>query len=62
MQPVKISTGITDFTFTELKDAGLNEGDQLVTGSTGGRSASANRLPGAGGPGGPGGGGRPPGR
>jgi HlyD family secretion protein len=59
LQPVKITTGITDFTFTELKDGGLNEGDQLVTGATGGRSASANRLPGAGGPGG---GGRPPGR
>jgi hypothetical protein len=59
MQPVKITTGITDFTFTELKDGGLNDGDQLVTGATGGRASATNRLPGTGGPGG---GGRPPGR
>jgi HlyD family secretion protein len=59
LQPVKVETGITDFTFTELKDGGVNEGDSLVTGETGGsRASNAPRL---GGPGGPGGG-RPPGR
>jgi HlyD family secretion protein len=56
LQPVKVTTGITDFTFTELKDGGVNDGDQLVTGEIGGnRASNAPRL------GGPGGG-RPPGR
>lgn len=59
VQPVKVSTGITDFTFTELKDGSVNDGDQLVTGETGGNRASNG--PRLGGPGGPGGG-RPPGR
>jgi HlyD family secretion protein len=50
LQPVKITTGITDFTFTELKDGGLKEGDPVVTGQTGGRTAATtNRLPGTGG-------------
>jgi HlyD family secretion protein len=58
LQPVKITAGITDFTFTEVKDGSVNEGDQVVTGSTGGsRAGGAPRL-GAGGPGG----GRPGGR
>jgi HlyD family secretion protein len=55
LQPVKISAGITDFTFTEVKDGGLNEGDQVVTGATGGRASSAPRL----GQGAPSGGARP---
>jgi HlyD family secretion protein len=59
LQPVKVTTGITDFTFTELKDGSVNDGDQLVTGETGGNRASNG--PRLGGPGGPGGG-RPPGR
>lgn len=58
LQPVKVNVGITDFTFTEVKDSGLNDGDQVVTGSTGGsRAGGAPRL-GQGGPGG----GRPGGR
>jgi HlyD family secretion protein len=58
LQPVKITAGITDFTFTEVKDGGLNDGDQVVTGQTGGsRAGGAPRL-GQGGPGG----GRPGGR
>jgi HlyD family secretion protein len=56
LEPVKVTTGITDFTFTELKSGDVKEGDALVTGSTGGRAAAASRLPGTGG------GGRPPGR
>ena len=56
LKPVKVTTGITDFTFTELKSGDVKEGDALVTGSTGGRAAAASRLPGTGG------GGRPPGR
>jgi HlyD family secretion protein len=58
LQPVKITAGITDFTFTEVKDGGLSDGDQVVTGQTGGsRAGGAPRL-GAGGPSG----GRPGGR
>jgi hypothetical protein len=58
LQPVKITAGITDFTFTEVKDGSVNDGDQVVTGQTGGsRAGGAPRL----GPGGPGGG-RPGGR
>ena len=48
LEPVKITTGITDFTFTELKSGEIKEGDALVTGSTGGRAAGAAGLPGAG--------------
>jgi HlyD family secretion protein len=55
LQPVKITTGITDFTFTELKNGELKQGDNVVTGQTGGRAATTNRLPGTGG-------GRRPGR
>jgi HlyD family secretion protein len=55
LEPVKIRTGITDFTFTEVKSGDLKDGDALVTGSTGGRAA-ASGLPGTGR------GGRPPGR
>lgn len=54
LQPVKITTGITDLTFTEVKDGGLNEGDSVVTGATNQRGG-AGRL----GAGGVGGGGRP---
>jgi HlyD family secretion protein len=58
LQPVKITAGITDFTFTEVKDGSLSDGDQVVTGQTGGsRAGGAPRL-GQGGPGG----GRPGGR
>ena len=58
LQPVKVTAGITDFTFTEVKDGGLNDGDQVVTGATGGRAG--NNAPRLGGQG-PGGG-RPGGR
>lgn len=58
LEPVKIVSGITDFTFTEVKDGGLKDGDQVVTGATGGRAG--NNAPRLGGQG-PGGG-RPGGR
>jgi len=56
LEPVKVKTGITDFTNTALLDGKINEGDQLVTGSQTARSGGAPRL--GTGPGG----GRPPGR
>jgi HlyD family secretion protein len=52
--PVQIKTGITDHTITEVVQVlkgSLNDGDQLVTGTT--KLASANRAPGAPGVGGP---------
>jgi hypothetical protein len=53
LEPVRIKTGITDHTFTELVQ-GLNgtlrEGDELVTGvSQGKTSGSAPRMGGPGG-------------
>ena len=56
LEPVKVKTGITDFTNTALLDGNIKEGDQLVTGSQVARSGGAPRL--GAGPGG----GRPPGR
>jgi HlyD family secretion protein len=56
LEPVKVKTGITDFTNTALLDGNIKEGDQLVTGSQVARSGGGPRL--GGGPGG----GRPPGR
>ena len=53
LEPVKVKTGITDFTNTALLDGNLKEGDQLVAGFQVAKS-NASRL------GGPGGG-RPPG-
>ena len=45
LQPVKLKTGITDHTFTELtqvlQGGGLNEGDELVTGAKAARTASS---------------------
>ena len=55
--PVQIKTGITDHTVTEVAQVlkgSLNDGDQLITGSSK-TSATANRAPGA-----PGVGGGPP--
>ncbi|MBI2683640.1 MAG: efflux RND transporter periplasmic adaptor subunit [Acidobacteriales bacterium] len=40
LQPVKIKTGITDFTFTALVAGDLKEGDLLITGSQGARPAA----------------------
>ena len=53
--PVLIKTGITDHTVTEVAQVlkgSLNDGDQLVTGSTKTGGATANRAPGVGGVGG----------
>ena len=51
LEPVRIRTGITDHTITEVAQVlkgNLNAGDQLVTGATSG-SASGGRPPGLGG-------------
>jgi HlyD family secretion protein len=51
LQPVRVRTGITDYTFTEVAEGELKEGDQVVTGSQTTRS-SGNPLgmrPGGGG-------------
>jgi HlyD family secretion protein len=54
LQPVRVKTGITDFTNTELVEGDLKEGDQVVTGSSSARSATGapglGRAPGGGGP------------
>lgn len=50
LQPVKIRTGITDHTVTEVVqvlNGDLKDGDEVITGSM---AASANRAPGMGGP------------
>ena len=57
LEPVKIKTGITDFTNTALLDGNLKEGDPLITGSQVAKGGGAPRLGSA-----PGGGGRPGGR
>jgi len=53
--PVLVKTGITDHTVTEVVQVlkgSLNDGDQLVTGSTKAGGGTANRAPGVGGVGG----------
>jgi HlyD family secretion protein len=40
LRRVQVKTGITDGIFTEITD-GLNEGDKVVTGSTGGETQNA---------------------
>ena len=50
LEPVRVRTGITDHTVTEIVqvlNGNLNDGDDVITGSM---SASANRAPGIGGP------------
>jgi HlyD family secretion protein len=54
LEPVKIKTGITDHTFTELVQAvngDLKAGDDLVTGLAQGRASSSSSAPRPGGPG-----------
>ena len=51
LEPVRIRTGITDHTVTEVAqvlNGQLNEGDELITGGVAGSSA-ATRAPGLGG-------------
>jgi HlyD family secretion protein len=52
LQPVKITAGITDYTFTAVTSGDLKEGDELVTGSTSSKSSSGAPRIGANGPGG----------
>jgi HlyD family secretion protein len=52
LEPVRIRTGITDHTVTEVAQVlkgELNEGDELVTGAAAASSPSASRPPGLGG-------------
>jgi HlyD family secretion protein len=54
LEPVKIKTGITDHTFTELVQAvngDLKGGDDLVTGLAQGRASNSSSAPRPGGPG-----------
>ena len=53
--PVRVKIGITDFTYTELKEGDIKEGDILVISQINAKS-SQQRVPGQQGPmGGPGG-------
>jgi hypothetical protein len=50
LEPVRVRTGITDHTVTEVVqvlNGELKDGDDVITGSM---AASANRAPGMGGP------------
>ena len=54
LEPVRIRTGITDHTTTEVAQVlrgNLNPGDELVTGATSTGSGAGSRPPGLGGPG-----------
>ena len=56
--PVRVKLGVTDFTFTELKEGELAEGTELVIGQSNARGNTAQQQQGAprpGGMGGPGG-------
>ena len=51
LEPVRVKTGITDHTFTEMiqpLNGSLNEGDNLVTGLAQGKSSGAPRMSGPG--------------
>ena len=53
LQPVQVSLGVTDFTFTEQVGGNLSLGDELVIGQSSNKSADAqtrNPVSGAGGP------------
>src|SRR5215831_13896852 len=62
LTPVRVTLGLTDGSFTEIT-SGLNSGDQIVVGMTGGTTSTGSNTqrtgnggPGGGGPGGPPGG------
>ncbi|MGH9794557.1 MAG: hypothetical protein ACRD5G_07280, partial [Candidatus Acidiferrales bacterium] len=40
--PIAVKVGVTDFTFTELKDGKIEAGMELVIGQSSGRSAQSN--------------------
>jgi hypothetical protein len=53
LEPVRIKTGITDHTFTEVAqelNGKLDSGDELITGIAQGRASSAPRIGGPGAP------------
>ena len=56
LEPVRVRTGITDHTVTEVAQVlsgQLNEGDQVVTGAMTAAASSGSRPPGMGGGGAP---------
>jgi HlyD family secretion protein len=61
LQPIRVKLGVTDFTFTAMKEGPLKPGDELIIGQTSknasqqAQGAQQQRPPGMGGPGGPGG-------
>jgi hypothetical protein len=51
LQPVQVSLGVTDFTFTELVNGTLNTGDDLIIGQSASKTTTAaarNPVSGAG--------------
>lgn len=41
LQPVQVTLGVTDFTFTELVSGNLNEGDELIIGQSASKATTA---------------------
>ncbi len=62
LEPIRVRTGITDYTFTELLEGNLKPGDELVIGQTVQRAQGMAPPPGGGFGGGRPGGGGPAGR
>ena len=46
LQPVRVKLGVTDFTFTAMKEGTLKPGDELVIGQTS-KNTTAQQAPGA---------------
>jgi len=55
LQPVRVKLGVTDYTFTEMKEGALKPGDELVIGEISGKSGQAQQPGGRGPTTGPGG-------
>lgn len=53
--PVRVKLGVTDFTFTEMKEGALKAGDKLIIGQSSGKAGQASRTAPQGPMGGPGG-------
>jgi hypothetical protein len=41
LQPVQVMLGVTDFTFTELVNGNLHEGDDLIIGQSANKTTTA---------------------
>jgi hypothetical protein len=46
LMPVAVRVGITDYSFTELKEGPVNAADVLITGEENSASAQQNQFPG----------------